>query len=73
MKYVIEVEEEIRKINIYTIEVNNENEAEEFLDSIECYINRCSHPDDVPEIIRQSGYEVLEYCEGAENCNYELL
>lgn len=73
MKYVIEVEEVIKRINSYTIEVEDEEEAEELLDNIENDINRAFHPDDVYYAIRDAGYEIVEYCEGAEDCEYELL
>ena len=73
MRYVIEVEETVRRINTYTIEVDNENEAEELLDNIGDDINCSEHPDDVYGIIYNSGYEILEYCEGAEYCEYELV
>lgn len=73
MKYVIEVEEVIKRINSYTIEVEDEEEAEELLDNIENDINSAFHPDDVSYAICDAGYEIVEYCEGAEDCEYELL
>lgn len=73
MKYVISVEEVVRKINEYTIEVDNVDEAEDLLDRIEFDIDTSDHPDDIFEIIQNAGYEVIEYCEGAEDCEYELL
>ena len=73
MRYMIEVEEKITRINSYTIEVESEEEAEEFLDGIEWDINRADHPQDIIEIITNGGYEIIEYCEGAEDCEYELL
>ena len=73
MKYMIEVEETIKRINSYTIEVDNEEEAEELLNDIESKINRSSCSDDIEEIIEDAGYEVVEYCEGAEDYECELL
>ena len=73
MKYRIEVEETIKRINGYVIEVNNEEEAEELLSDIESRINRSSCSDDIEEIIEDAGYEVIEYYEGAEDYEYELL
>ena len=73
MKYVISVEEVVRKINGYTIEVDSEDEAEELLDSIDFDISTSDHPSDIFEIIQNAGYEVIEYCDGAEDCEYELL
>ena len=73
MKYVINVEEIVRRINAYTIVVDDEDEAEELLDNIEDSINNASHPDDIVEIIQRAGYNVIEYCEGAEDCEYELI
>lgn len=73
MKYVIEVEEVIKRVNSYTIEVEDEEEAEELLDNIENDINNAFHPDDVSYAICNAGYKIIEYCEGAEDCEYELL
>ena len=73
MKYVFEVAEVIEKINEYTIEVETEEEAEELLDSIAGDIAGAENPDDIIYIVREAGYDVVEYCEGAENCQYELL
>jgi hypothetical protein len=73
MKYRIEVEEIIKRINGYVIEVNNEEEAEELLSDIESRINRSSCSDDIEEIIEDAGYEVIEYYEGAEDYECELL
>lgn len=73
MKYVFDVGEVIAKVNSYTIEVENEEEAEELLDSIAMDIDSCSNPDEIFEIISEAGYEVIEYCEGSENREYELL
>ena len=73
MKYRIEVEEIIKRINGYVIEVNNEEEAEELLSDIERKINRSSCSDDIEEIIEDAGYEVVEYYEGAEDYECELL
>lgn len=73
MKYRIEVEEIIKRINGYVIEVNNEEEAEELLSDIESRINRSSCSDDIEEIIEAAGYEVIEYYEGAEDYECELL
>lgn len=73
MKYRIEVEETIKRINGYVIEVNNEEEAEELLSDIESRINRSSCSDDIEEIIEDAGYEVIEYYEGAEDYECELL
>lgn len=73
MKYMIEVEETIKRINSYTIEVNNEEEAEELLSDIESRINRSSCSDDIEEIIEDAGYEVIAYCEGTEDYECELL
>lgn len=73
MKYRIEVEETIKRINGYVIEVNNEEEAEELLSDIESRINRSSCSDDIEEIIEDAGYEVIEYYEGAEDYKCELL
>jgi hypothetical protein len=73
MKYRIEVEEIIKRINGYVIEVNNEEEAEELLSDIESRINRSSCSDDIEGIIEDAGYEVIEYYEGAEDYECELL
>ena len=73
MKYRIEVEETIKRINGYVIKVNNEEEAEELLSDIESRINRSSCSDDIEEIIEDAGYEVIEYYEGAEDYECELL
>ena len=73
MRYIIEVEETIRRINTYTINVDDEDEAEDLLDRIESRINRSEHPDEIAEIINNAGYKVIDYCEGAEDCEYELL
>ena len=73
MKYVFEVGETIEKVNSYTIEVKTEEEAEELLERIYCDIACASNTDDILGIVCEAGYEVIEYCEGSENCQFELL
>ena len=73
MQYTFEYEERISKINEITIDVVDEDEAEEILDSLEDKMYRFDHPDDILLELEDMGVRVLEYCEGAENCEYELI
>ena len=72
MKYEIEVKETISRINTYTVEVSSEEEGESLLNVIEEDIEGAIHPDDITYAIDNAGYEIIEFCEGSEDVEYEL-
>ena len=73
MKYEIEYEEVIRRINSVTIEVEDADEGEDVANELYDLSNRFDHPDDIFYALSNMGYDVLETCEGAEDCRYEFL
>ena len=73
MKYIIDYEEVIQKINSVTIEVEDEFEGDEIADKLEDNARNFKHPDDIFDALRDMGVEVIETCEGAEDCEYDIL
>ncbi len=72
MKYTIEYEEIVRKINSITIDVKNEEEGEEVANKLYNKASRYDHPDCIFDDLRNMGIKVIETCEGAEDCEYEI-
>lgn len=72
MKYNLYVSECIKRTKTYVIEVNSEEDGDNFADMIADDIEEADHPDDILDIIKSNGGNVLEYIEGAENTEYEL-
>ena len=72
MKYEIEYTETIKKCNTVTIEVESEEQGEEIADELYEQARNYNHPDDIFYDLRGMGVEVLERCEGAEECEYEI-
>lgn len=72
MKYEIEYEETIKRINSVTIEVEDENKGEEIADELYDKTRDFNHPDDIFEALNDMGVKVIETCEGAEDCEYEI-
>lgn len=72
MKYTIEYEETIRRINSVTIEVDNENYGEEIADKLYDKSANFYHPDCIFEELHDMGIKIIETCEGAETCEYEI-
>lgn len=73
MRYTIEYEEIIRKDNSITIEVDDEDEGEEIVDELAKKVSEFYHPDDIFDALYDMGVEVIQTCEGAEDCEYEIL
>ncbi len=73
MKYKIEYEEIVKRINNVTIEVDDEEEGEEIADELAEGARDFYHPDDIFYALDDMGVKVLETCEGAEDCKYEIL
>ena len=73
MKYKIEIREAVTRTNKYTIDVENEKELERLICDIEDEINSANHPDDIIRTITGAGCEIVEFCEGAEDLEYELM
>lgn len=72
MRFNIDIEETIRRINTYTVEVLSDEEGNRLLEKIESGIRNAVHPDDVSLVIQDAGYKVQEITEGVEECEYEL-
>ena len=72
MKYEIEYEETIRRINSVTIEVEDEDEGEDIADELYDKARDFNHPDDIFVSLSDMGVKVVETCEGAEECEYEI-
>ena len=72
MKYQIEYEETIRRINSVTIEVEYEGEGEDIADELYDKARDFNHPDDIFVALNNMGVKVVETCEGAEECEYEI-
>ena len=71
MRYTIDVQETITRINRYVIDVSDDEEAERILSEIEYEINNANHPDDVLYAI-SNVTNIQEIIEGAEECSYEI-
>lgn len=72
MKYEIEYEEIVRRINSVTIEVEDEDEGDEIAEELYDKARSFYHPDDIFAALDDMGIEVVETCEGAEDCTYEI-
>lgn len=72
MKYEIEYEETIKRINSVTIEVEDEDKGEEIADELYDKARDFNHPDDIFEALNDMGVKVVETCDGAEDCEYEI-
>lgn len=72
MKYEIEYEETIKRINSVTIEVEDEGEGEDIADELYDKARDFNHPDDIFVALNNMGVKVVETCEGAEECEYEI-
>lgn len=71
MKFKIEYEEEVKRINTVTIEVESEEEGEEIADHLA--VMRFQHADDIKYEIGKLGKKITDTCEGAEDCHYEII
>ena len=72
MKYEIEYEETIKRVNSVTIEVEDEGEGEDIADELYDKARDFNHPDDIFVALNNMGVKVVETCEGAEECEYEI-
>lgn len=72
MKYKIEYTETIKKLNTVTIEVEGKEHGEEIADKLYEKARHYNHPDDIFCDLSDMGIKVLEKCEGAEDCEYEI-
>jgi len=72
MKYIIEYEETIRRINSVTIDVEDEKQGEKIADELSNKAKHYNHPDYILEDLWNMGIKVIEFCEGAEDCKYEI-
>ena len=72
MKYEIEYEETIKRINSVTIEVEDEDEGEDIADELYEKARDFFHPDDIFAALTDMGVKVVETCKGAEECEYEI-
>lgn len=72
MKYEIEYEETIKRINSVTIEVEDEDEGEDIADELYDRAIDFNHPGDIFAALSDMGVKVVETCEGAEDCEYEI-
>lgn len=72
MKYKIEYQETIKKINSVDIEVKDENDGEEIADKLCDIVGSFEHPDDIFDILDDMGVKIVETNEGAEYCEYQI-
>ena len=72
MRFEIEVNETVSKINTYIVEVDSEEEGESLLNMIEDDIDDVTHPDDISYVIQNAGYEIVKKIEGVEDFEAEL-
>ena len=72
MKYTIEYEETVKRINSVSIEVEDEDEGEDIADELYDKTRDFYHPDDIFAALSDMGVEVVETCEGAEDVSYEI-
>ena len=72
MKYEIEYEETIKRINSVTIEVKDKDEGEDVADELYDKARNFNHPDDIFVVLNNMGVKVVETCEGDEDCEYEI-
>jgi hypothetical protein len=72
MKYQIEYEEKITKINTITIKVDNEEDGNDIIDQLYDKAEGYDHPDCIFEDLDDMGVEIIDICEGAETCEYEI-
>lgn len=72
MKYNLSVSECIERTKTYVIEVDSEEDGDNFADMIADEIEDADHPDDIIDIIESYNGKILEYIEGAESVEYEL-
>lgn len=72
MKYEIEYEETIKRINSVTIEVEDKDEGEDVADELYDKARNFNHPDDIFVALNNMGVKVVETCEGDEDCEYEI-
>lgn len=73
MQYIIEYEEIVSRINEITIEVKDEDDAEGIVSTLSGICSDFTHPDDILFELEDMGVKVIEFHEGAENCEYEIL
>lgn len=72
MKFTIDYEERITRINSITIEVENEEEGVDIGESLYGMADDWNHPDDIFAALGEMGKKVVERCEGAESAEYEI-
>ena len=72
MKYTIEYEDTVKRINSVTIEVEDEDEGEDIADELYDKARDFYHPDDIFVALSDMRVEVVETCEGAEDVSYEI-
>lgn len=72
MKYEIKYTETIEKLNTVSIEVESEERGEEIAEELYEKARHYNHPDDIFCDLNDMGVKVIEKCEGAEDCEYEI-
>lgn len=72
MKYEIEYTETVKRCNTIAIEVESEEQGEEIADELYEKARNYNHPDDIFCDLSEMGVKILERCEGAEDCEYEI-
>ena len=71
-KIEIEIEETIRRVNTYTVKVDDDEEKWMVQNAIEDEVRKAFHPDDVSQAFENAGYEAELTCYGAEDMEYEV-
>lgn len=72
MKYIIEYEEIVKRINSVIIEVDSEVEGKYIVDELNDSARDFNHPDDIFIALDDMGVKVTDTCEGNENREYEI-
>lgn len=73
MRFEIEIEEQVTRRNSYFVEVDDEEEGEMLLNSLEDGVYDAIHPDDITSAISRAGYEIKKIILGAEDVKYEIV
>ena len=72
MKYIIEYEEIVKRINSVIIEVDSEVEGKYIADELNDSARDFNHPDDIFIALDDMGVKITDTYEGDENREYEI-
>ena len=73
MIYKIYYEETIKRTNSVTVETDNEEQGEMITNKLNENASNYDHPDCIFEDLRSMNVDVIQTCDGAEECEYEII